>query len=142
MADEDNGNGHQDEPTTGAILDLADLKRLPPLIAAGNGQNPSLLHRLISADWSNVADQFLTALFRNSDEADQAVAAYIECKDLGLDPEPVLLQITARSAGMNLQYVRLIMEGLTHSTFNISKGKDGGNDRNRSSIRGAQSPLA
>jgi hypothetical protein len=120
---EDRENGHnpnevaEREAIKGAVFNLADLKREDGILTRNTQQYQSLLHRLITADHKHVPSEFKTALFRNSDEADDAVAAYIEAKDLGLDVEPVLLQVSARSAGVNLQLVRLIMEGLTHTTW-------------------------
>ena len=113
-----------EEAFKGATLRLGDLKGEDGIITKIGGQNQSLYNRLITADIQNIANEFKTALYGNTDEADNAVSAYMESIELGLDPTPIILQVLARSSGKNHELIRLITQAMSTTTFSTNYQKE------------------
>jgi hypothetical protein len=103
----------------GARVNLSELKRGDGILTVASSNYQSLLHRVISAIGKNedYRNELKVALWSNSDEADDAVAAINECNELGMDPTPIIDQIIARSSGKNHELLSRALEALTHTTF-------------------------
>ncbi len=143
---EENHNGHHteeeivEEAFKGAHLNLNELKREDGLLTRGGPNYQSLLHRAISAIQKNeeYRQELKTALFANSDEADNAVSALEECFELGLDATPIIDQIIARSAGKNHEMLFKALDTLTHSTFTTNyQGRNNGNGNKKTGPLGS-----
>lgn len=143
MSEQDNGNGVFTDEDFNQIVNNqdtgVDLNKdgKGGLLTAKMQQRQGVLVRLLRAhDNHDLRQDLKLANFKTSDEADEFVSAIDECLVLNMDPTPIIDQMYARSAGEKNDFVRLIIDGLTHTSHTTNTPRpfkdDQGNKNTRS----------